>query len=99
MEISTLIYMPPAMIVKKEDDPKQLSKDWKEYINGFKIFLEATEMAGVHVKPEVAGTLCVACIKAKNLLLLAGGIEVKKLFNLISKVRVTDSWEESLDKV
>ena len=70
-------YTPPVLIIKRKGDPEQLSKDWEEYIHDFKMFLEATEAAGVHVKPKIAGTLCVACIKAKNLLLLAGGTEVK----------------------
>ena len=53
------------------------TKNWERYISNFKIFLKATEVAGIHIQPEVADTPCVACIKAKNLLLLVGGTEVK----------------------
>ena len=99
VEISTLIYTPPAMIVKKENDQEQLSKDWEQYIKGFKAFLKAMEVAGIHAEPKVAGTPCVACVKSKQLLILVGGTEVRKLFNLIGKVVSTDSWGEALNKV
>ena len=68
-------------------------------MDDFKIFLEATEAAGVHVKPEVTGTLCIACIKAKNLWMLVGGSETTNLFNHVGKVTATDSWDEALDKI
>ena len=94
-----MLFKPPVLIIKRKEDPEQLSKDWKEYVDKFKLFLKVTKVAGVHVKPEVAGTPCVACKNSKNLLRIRGGSEITNLFNNIGKVTVTDSWEESLDKV
>ena len=56
-------------------------------------------MAGIHIRPEVTGTPCRACIEAKNLLMLAGGSEIMNLFNHIGKVIAMDSLDEALDKV
>ena len=99
MENMAMLFKPPALIIKRKGDPEQLSKDWEEYVDNFKIFPEATMAAGDHDNPEVAGTPCVACIKSKNLLMLVGGSEVKTLFNHVSKVTITDSWDKSLDKI
>ena len=93
------LLKPPVLIIKRKEDPEQLSKDWKEYADKFKLFLEVTEVVGVHVNPEVAGTTCAACRKSKNLLRIREGSEITNLFNNVGKVTVMDSWEESLYKV
>ena len=73
MENMVMLFKPPALVIKRKGDLEQLSKDWEEYINNFKIFLEATMAAGGHNDPEVADTPCTGCIKSKNLLMLVGG--------------------------
>ena len=91
-----MLFKLPALVIKRKCDPEQLSKDWEEYVDNFKIFLKATTAAGAHNNPEVAGTPCVACIKAKMLLMLVGGSQIATQVNHISKVTATDSWDESL---
>ena len=88
-----------ALVIMRKGDPEQLSKDWEEYVNNFKIFLEATIAVGANDNPEVAGTPCIACRKSKNLIMLVGGSEVKTLFNHVRKVIATDSCNETLDKI
>ena len=88
-----------ALVIMRKGDPEQLSKDWEEYVNNFKIFLEATIAVGANDNPEVAGTPCIACRKSKNLIMLVGGSEVKTLFNHVRKVIATDSWNKALDKI
>ena len=74
-------------------------KDWEEYISGFKAFLRATKRVKGHNNPEIAGMPCEGCKDTKSLLILAGGTEVKMLFNHEGKVVEADSWEEVLDKI
>ena len=66
-----------ALVIKRKGDPEQLSKDWEEYIDNFKILLEATIAAVGHDNPEVVGTPCAVCTKSKNLLMLVGGQKSK----------------------
>ena len=81
VEIRALIYTPPAMIVRKENNLEQLSRDWEKYINGFKAYLEATEVAGHYAEPKVAVAPCAACVKFKQLLTYVGGVENYALYN------------------
>ena len=76
----------------------QVEKDWEKYINGFKVFLEATERVS-HRDPEVADMPYDGCRDAKTQLILVGVIEVKMLFDQVGKVAETYNWEEVLEKV
>ena len=98
MELAMLLK-PAPLVVKKKGDPEQLAKDWEDYIKVFKEFLEATGVAGNHVNPEVANTPCAACVKAKNMLRLVGGDQVRTLFDHTGMVEDKDSWKEALEKV
>ena len=98
MELAMLLK-PAPLVVKKKGDPEQLAKDWEDYIKVFKEFLEATGVAGNHVNPEVANTPCAACVKAKNMLRLVGGDQVRTLFDHTGMVEDTDNWKEALEKV
>ena len=44
-------------------------------------------------------TPCAACVKAKNMLRLVGGDQVRTLFDHVGIVTVTDNLEKSLGKV
>ena len=94
-----MLLKPARLVIKKKGDSEQLSKDWEKYMREFTTFLKATGVVGNHVSPEVAGTPCQACDKAKNMLLLVGGEEVRILFDHVGRVQDTDSWQESLTKV
>ena len=98
MELAMLLK-PAPLVVKKKGDPEQLAKDWEDYIKVFKEFLEATGAAGAHADPEVANTPCAACVKAKNMLRLVGGDQVRTLFDHTGMVEDKDSWKEALKKV
>ena len=86
----------PALTLKRKLK-EQLSKDWEEYVDNFKTFLEATMVA--HKNPEAAGAPCEACRTSKFWIMLVGGTEVKTLFNHIRKVTATDNWSEALNKI
>ena len=73
MELAMMLK-PALLVIKKKGDPEQLAKDWEDYVKVFKEFLEATGVTGVHDDPEVRGTPCAACVKAKNMLRLMGGM-------------------------
>ena len=94
-----MMLKPALLVIKKKGDPEQLAKDWEDYVKVFKEFLEATGVIGVHDDPEVRGTPCAACVKAKNMLRLVGGNEVRTLFDHVGMVEDTDNWQESLEKV
>ena len=98
MELAMLLK-PAPLVVKKKGDPEQLAKDWEDYIKVFKEFLEATGVTGEHVNPEVANTPCAACVKAKNMLRLVGGDQVRTLFDHTGMVEDKDSWKEAIEKV
>ena len=98
MELAMLLK-PTPLVLKKKGDPEQLAKDWEDYIKVFKEFLEATGVAGAHADPEVANTPCAACVKAKNMLRLVGGDQVRTLFDHTGMVEDKDSWKEALNKV
>ena len=98
MELARILK-PAPLGIKKKGHPEQLLKDWEDYLRVFSIFLKATGVAGVHASPEIAGTPCQACEKAKNILLLVGGEEVRTLFDHVGRVQDTDSWKETLGKV
>ena len=87
----------PALTLKRKGDLEQLSKDWEEYINNFKTFLETTMVA--HKNPEAAGTPCEACRTSIFWIMLVGGTEVKTLFNCVGKVTATDNWVKALEKI
>ena len=93
------MFKPPALVIKGRGDPEQLARDWEGYLDNFKDFLEATDIARQHDRPEVVGTPCVACVKSKHLLKLVGGPEVKTLYTHVGKVIATDSWEETTTKI
>ena len=95
MELAMMLK-PALLVIKKKGDPEQLAKDWENYVKVFKEFLEATGVTGVHDHPEVRGTSCAACVKAKNMLRLVGGDEVRTLFDHVGMVKDTDNWQESL---
>ena len=92
-------FMPTALVIKRKGDLEQISKDWEEYVNDFKRFLEVTGATGDHKNLAVVDTPCTACIKSKELIILIGGSEVKTLFNHIGKVTATDNWNKSWDKI
>ena len=94
-----MLFKPPILIIRMKGDPEQLSKDWEDYLDNFRDFLEATTAAGAYDKLEVAGTPCGACIRSKHLLKLVGGPEVKTLYTHVGKVTVTDSWDETVVKI
>ena len=94
-----MLMKPGPLIVKKRGDPEQLLKDYEDYVKVFKEFLAATGVAGDHTNPEVVGTPCGACVKAKNMLRLVGGDQIRTLFDHVGTVLDTDSWLESLAKV
>ena len=94
-----MLFKPPILVVRKKGDPEQLSKDWEDYLDNFRDFLEATTAAGAHNRPEVAGTPCGECVRSKHLLKLVGGPEVKTLYTHVGKVIVTDSWDETVGKI
>ena len=98
MELAMMLK-PEQLVVKKKGDPEQLSKDWEDYIKVFKEFLEATGVAGDHANPEVGNTPCSACKKAKNMLRLVGGEQVRTLFDHVGMVEDKHSWTEALEKV
>lgn len=58
----------------------------------FQEFLAATGIAGEH-------NPCTACTKAKNMLRLVGGDEVRTLFDHVRFIEGTDSWDETLMKI
>ena len=91
-----MMLKPEQLVVKKKGDPEQLSKDWEDY---FKEFLEATGVAGDHANPELADAPCSACKKAKNMLRLVGGEQVRTLFDHVGMVEDKHSWTEALEKV
>ena len=76
---------PAALVLKGRGDPEQLARDWEDYLENFQDFLKATEIAGAHEDPEVAGRVCGACKKSKNLLKLIGGPEVKMLYTHVGR--------------
>ena len=80
MDNMAMLYKPQILVVRKKGDPEQLSKEWEDSLDNFRDFLEATTVAGGHERPEVACTPCVTCIKAKHLLKLVGGPEVRTLY-------------------
>ena len=94
-----MLLKPAPLVVKRKGDPEQLSKDWDDYVKVFQEFLGATGVAGVHANPEVADNHCAACLKAKNMLRLVGGDQVRTLFDHVGMVVDTDSWEGTLEKV
>ena len=98
MELAMLLK-PAPLVVKRKGDPEQLSKDWDDYVKVFQEFLGATGVAGVHANPEVADNPCAASLKAKNMLRLVGGDQVRTLFDHVGMVVDTDSWEGTLEKV
>ena len=98
MELAMMLK-PEQLVVKKKGDPEQLSKDWEDYIKVFKEFLEATGVAGDHADPEVVDAPCSACKKAKNMLRLVGGEQVRTLFDHVGMVEDKHSWKEALEKV
>ena len=97
MELAMMLK-PEQLVVKKKGDPEQLSKDWEDYIKVFREFLEATGVAGDHADPEVVDAPCSACKKAKNMLRLVGGEQVRTLFDHVGMVEDKHSWEEALEK-
>ena len=94
-----MLLKPAPLVVKRKGDPEQLSKDWDDYVKVFQEFLGATGVAGVHANPEVANSSCAACLKAKNMLRLVGGDQVRTLFDHVGMVIDTDGWEGTLEKV
>jgi hypothetical protein len=102
-EISTMelamLLKPAPLVVKRKGDPEQLSKDSEDYVKVFQEFLGATGVAGVHANPEVANNPCAACLKAKNMLRLVGGDQVRTLFDHVGMVVASDSWKGALEKV
>ena len=98
MELAVLLK-PGPLVIKQKGDPEQLLKDWEDYQKVFLEFLAATGVAGVHANPEVAGTACAACVKAKNMLRLVGGDEMRILFDHVGLVKDTDHWDSSLTKI
>ena len=52
-----------ALVIKKRSDTDQLAKDWENYVQDFKKFLQITKVAGTHENPEVADTPCMACME------------------------------------
>ena len=93
------MFKPQPLVMKKKDDPEALLRDWKQYMEQFKLLLTATKAAGVHTNPEVEGTPCAACVTSKVLLVLSRGLEVKTLFNHVGDVLDTDSWLQAQTKV
>ena len=89
----------PVLVIKGRGDPEQLARDWEDYLENFQDFLEATEIAGQHARPEVVGTPCRACVKSKHLLKLVGGPEVKTLYTHVGKVTAMDSWNQTTVKI
>ena len=98
MELAVLLK-PGPLVIKQRGDPEQLLKDWEDYQKVFKEFLAATGVAGRHVNPEVENTPCAACIKAKSMLRLVGGDEMRTLFDHVGLMEDTDTWDESLQKI
>ena len=80
MDLATLLK-PAQLVVKRKGDPEQLSKDWEHYVKVFQEFLDATGVPGTQDNPEKANTPCAACIKAKNMLRLVGGDQVRTLIS------------------
>ena len=93
-----MLLKPEALVVKKKGDPEQLAKNWDDYVKVFQEFWGATGVAGVHANPEIADSPCAACLKAKNMLRLVGGDQVRTLFDLVGMVVDMDSWKEALEK-
>ena len=79
----------PVLTIRKKGDPKQVSKDWEEYVEGLEFFLGAIMAIAAHANPEVVGTPCVTCRATKILMILIGGSEVKRLFNHVRKITET----------
>ena len=98
MEMAMLLK-PEPLVVKKKGDPEQLAKDWDDYVKVFQEFLGPTGIAGVHANPEVVDSPCDACVKAKCMLRLVGGDQVRTLFDHVGMVLDTDGWESTLEKV
>ena len=92
-----MLFKPGPLVIKKKGDPEQLAKDWDDYVKVFQEFLRATGVAGVHANPEIADSPCAACLKAKNMLRLVGGDQVRTLFDHVGMVVDTDIWEETLE--
>ena len=94
-----MMLKPMPLVLRKKGDSEQLFKDWEDYLRVFNEFLEATGVVGDHADPEISNRLCAACIKAKNMLRLVGGDEVRYLFDHVGMVEDTDRWQQSLEKV
>ena len=65
----------------------------------FQEFLAATGITGERRNPEEENNPCTACTKAKNMLRLVGGDEVRILFDHVRLIEGTDSWDETLMKI
>ena len=94
-----MMLKPAQLVLRRKGDPEQLFKDWDNYINVFKEFLEATGVVGTHADPEIPDDPCAACVKVKNMLRLIGGDEVRTLFDHVGMVEGRDNWQQSLDEV
>ena len=94
-----MMLKPTPLVLRKKGDSEQLFKDWEDYLRVFKEFLEATGIVGDHADPETPNRPCAACIKAKNMLRLVGGDEVRTLFDHVGMVDDSDRWQQSLEKV
>ena len=84
------------MVIKKRGDTDQLAKDWENYIQDFKKFLQITKKAGTHENPEVADG---PCTESKRLMEWIGGSEARMMFNHVSEVLMMDNWQEVLYKI
>ena len=96
MEGLAALLKPPPFVPTKQGDPEQLLQDWLRYVDQFKDFLNATKADGDHSRAHAD---CDGCSKAKAMLRLIGGEEVKTLLKHTGQVEDEDSWDQVLTKV
>ena len=94
-------FKPPPFKVKSEGDPELLLQKFKEYIETFTFYLDATGQDGEHTEGHVqqGGAVCKGCKKAKSTLMLVGGREMIDLFKHTGKVEDLDTYSQAVTKV
>ena len=45
MDNMAMKFKPPALVIKGRGDPEQLERDWEDYLDNFRDFPEATNIA------------------------------------------------------
>ena len=86
------------MVIRKRGNTNQLTKNWEEYIQDFKMFLQHTKIAGAHENAEVADKPS-ACMKSKELMKWIGGSEARMMFKHVGEVEAKGNWQETLYKI